>query len=176
MAWVHIMACALVGIAVMLPSINGGPLFDDQALIDLEPKYRDDGWRYLCPRWLALQSYCWTWRVFGYRWRAWHGINLILHAVNISLVYMIVQALWFPLAPWAALTFAVHPLQTSAVGYMSARPGILAATFAYTGFLALVQGDWPGAVLSALLSLLSKEDAWIYLAFWPMLVYFSGRT
>ncbi|HEX8281565.1 MAG TPA: tetratricopeptide repeat protein, partial [Chthoniobacterales bacterium] len=80
----------------------------------------------------------------------------------------------------AALIWAIHPIQTSAVAYVSGRADSLAAAFGFAGlYLALVAlrasgaRVWlctSGAALACLLSALSKEAGLIFLALWPAML------
>jgi tetratricopeptide (TPR) repeat protein len=77
------------------------------------------------------------------------AVNVLLHAVNGCLVYLLVHRLIvmtrpsspppiiLPLA--AALLFAVHPLQAGSVAYIVQRRGILASLFYLLGLLAYLR-------------------------------------
>jgi hypothetical protein len=62
---------------------------------------------------------------------ALHLANVVLHAANAVLVCLLLVRLAMPVAAAfaAALVFAVHPLQSAAVAYVSGRADILAALF-----------------------------------------------
>lgn len=111
-----------------------------------------------------------------------HAVNVALHAANALLVLALLRRLALRhgaegatagLAALAgALLFAVHPVQTEAVTYLSGRSTALAATFALASLLAWVTGreegrPWLAAVVSPLLlaaGLASKE----YVAVLPL--------
>jgi tetratricopeptide (TPR) repeat protein len=99
----------------------------------------------------ALDFSLWGAAPFGY-----HLTNLALHALNSLLAYLLVRRVAADARPPAQLgasplvvntpdraallassLFAVHPLLTEAVGYASARAGLLAATCLLLGALAL---------------------------------------
>jgi tetratricopeptide (TPR) repeat protein len=81
-----------------------------------------------------------------------HVVNVAVHGVNVLLVYWICRectAAWFSLseddyqdlpALLAALLFAVHPLQTEAVTYISGRSSSLMALFYLGSLLAYIKG------------------------------------
>lgn len=117
----------------------------------------------------ALSGY----RVFGY-----HLFNFLLHAANALLVLSVVTVVLrdrkeedtFHPALFAALAFALHPIQTGAVSYISGRAVLLATFFCLSSFLAFTAFRRAGkaggkvaalaiSVLLFLAGLLSKEMA-----------------
>ncbi len=104
--------------------------------------------------------------VFGF-----HLLNLLIHAVNTAFVYFLARRATqeFPGAPafWTALIFAVHPVQTEAVTYISGRSVSLMATFYLGSVLAYIRGSdtrnrfWSQGVSPLLFigGLLTKEIA-----------------
>lgn len=95
-----------------------------------------------------------------------HLTNVIFHALNASLVFLFVRRLdgqHIPLAAACALLFAVHPLHTEAVAWISARKDQLATFFYLLSMLAYLryvrsdkQRDLCGAFGFALIGILSK--------------------
>jgi Flp pilus assembly protein TadD len=94
-------------------------------------------------------------------------VNLILHAANSWLVYLIGRRLlasdrW---AAVAAVAYAVHPVNSEAVNYAVARSSVLSSFLAFSSFWALLRRDegMRGAlglsVTAFGLALLSKEAA-----------------
>ena len=72
---------------------------------------------------------------------AWHLVNLALHALNALLVFLVAAAV-FRLragAVAAGLIFAIHPLNSQAVNYFSARATLLATALVLAAFLAQAQ-------------------------------------
>jgi tetratricopeptide (TPR) repeat protein len=89
----------------------------------------------------AVDRAIWGPRPFGF-----HLSNVLLHALNVLLLFAIAAALARDrpgeqrssptlIAFIAAGTFAVHPVLTSAVGYISARSEILSGAFLLLAFL-----------------------------------------
>jgi protein O-mannosyl-transferase len=118
----------------------------------------------------ALDRWLWDYRPFGY-----HLTNIMLHAAVVVLLYAWIRRLLsdagreedsrMPAFAGAAF-FAVHPLQSEAVGYISGRSEVMCAVWFIGTLLAaraailsrsLVQGTL--AVACALLALASKETA-----------------
>jgi protein O-mannosyl-transferase len=94
---------------------------------------------------LTNLSYALDFSLWGAAPLGYHLTNLALHALNSLLAYLLVRRVGaaprHPAPDRAALLasslFAVHPLLTEAVGYASARAGLLAATCLLLGALAL---------------------------------------
>ena len=163
-------------------SLHGEFITDDQAILDMEElhgkfskgKYRLTKLsRLRSPRALTHWGYYWTWRFLGLRPWGFHVGNVLIHLVNVLLVFRLGQLLGF--APdWtfrAAAVYAVHPLQTQAVAWISGRAGIQMTMFVYAGWILLLTGFWPLAIVSQVLAQKSKEDAWVYLIAWPVLIW-----
>jgi len=90
-----------------------------------------------------------------------HAANVAIHVVNAWLVFMLfARSTTRRIALVGALVFALHPIQTEAVAYVSGRSTSLMALFALASMLAWVCGD--AHYLSAVLlgaALLVKENA-----------------
>src|SRR6266567_762431 len=115
----------------------------------------------------AIDYALWGERPFGY-----HLTNLVIHAANVLLVFALIRRVTENLvtAALAALIFAVHPIQTDAVTYISGRRDLLFTFFylvAFHSYLTYYRRRWssPAIVYFVLflvlwaLSLLSKEMA-----------------
>lgn len=106
-----------------------------------------------------------------------HLVNISLHAANTLLVFLLARRMtggkeapgvpaWGTVPFLAALLFAVHPVQTEAVTYLSGRSMSLMAFFYLAGLLSYVRGStdgrgWTYVVSPVLfvLAVLSKETA-----------------
>ena len=70
----------------------------------------------------------------------YHLSNIIIHALNSILVFFFLLLFFRPLASlWGSLVFAVHPIHTEAVSWISGRPYILSAFFLMASFLFYVR-------------------------------------
>lgn len=80
---------------------------------------------------LTFLSYQLTNRLCGISPACFHGVDLVLHTVNALLVTVILYALLgsSSLAVALGLLFALHPLNTEAVAWASARKDTLSTTF-----------------------------------------------
>jgi hypothetical protein len=115
----------------------------------------------------AIDFAFWGQNPFGF-----HLTNTIIHATNVLLVFSLVLRLTKDLASATitALIFAIHPIQTDSVTYISGRRDELFTTFyilAFHSYLTYYRDRWAGKavvcfllfLLLWLLSLLSKEMA-----------------
>lgn len=188
-AWVPVpAACVAVG-AVLLyaDSLDNPFVYDDYRLIVENPTIQNltgvlpilvrDITRPLVSVSYTVDTAVWGSRPFGY-----HLTNVLLHAVNVILVYwigLLAAADWrrkgggkFGLAPEprvvalaASVLAAAHPVMTQAVGYVSGRSEVLYSLFFLASLLAARQwmraGGWWWLASLALwvLSLASKETA-----------------
>ena len=98
-------------------------------------------------------------------WQLWtagfRATNLLLHALNGWLVYLIACGLSVsPLAALAAAAvYLIHPVQTEAVVSIVGRSELLAATFFFTAWLAFRKGRTGWSVAAYFLAMLAKESA-----------------
>ncbi len=93
---------------------------------------------------------------FGY-----HIVNLAIHLANVALVFFLLRALIgdsFAVVIGTAI-FALHPLQTEAVVYLSGRAELLATGFSILASLLYLSGYRKTAILPAMLAISSKESA-----------------
>lgn len=98
-------------------------------------------------------------------WQTWAPgfrlTNLLLHALNGWLVFLIAESLLgSTLAAWAAsAVYIVHPVQSEAVISIVGRSELLAATFFLTAWLAFRKGRTGWAAAAYFLGALGKESA-----------------
>jgi tetratricopeptide (TPR) repeat protein len=187
------LSLAVVGWAVYINSLTNPFVYDDYRLIvenaaltdprNLQAVVWHDVSRPVVNLTYALDAALWGLRPLGF-----HLTNVLLHAFNVLLVFVVARGLdadsrahrsrgvdgdptQTPArrctgAIVGAGLFAVHPLLSQAVGYVSARADLLCATFVLVAFLAarryLKGASWAWAAMAAgawLLALGSKEVA-----------------
>lgn len=130
---------------------------------------------------LTFLSYAIEYRLFGPDPRYFHLDNIILHLLNIVLLYLFMAALTGqrPLSLFIAALFALHPMLADVVGWISARNYLLAMLFFlssaifYLQYLGYSKKKWMRFGLSVLffiLACLSKSQA-VILA--PLLVFMN---
>jgi hypothetical protein len=139
---------------------------------------------------LTTLSYQWNYAVLGNgpHPAGYHWINLLLHLVNIALVYL-VGLLIFE-APWPAFAmaalWALHPLLTESVTNVVGRAdllasfGVLAGLVCYTRSVVATgwrQAAWlVAAAASSAVGIFSKESAIVVLAVVPIYGLAFGRA
>jgi Flp pilus assembly protein TadD len=196
--WPAVLVLVVVGatIAAFLPALEGRFLdWDDRNNFVENPHYRGLGWpqlrwmfttphlgHYIPVAWmtLGLDYLLWGLDPFGY-----HLTNLLLHAVNAALVYLLavrLLALALPAAApsglaihlgagLAALLFSVHPLRAESVAWITERRDVLSGCFYLLALLLYLRavtapeeglrrgGSYWGSVACFGLALLSKSMA-----------------
>jgi protein O-mannosyl-transferase len=170
-------------------SFQGGLVFDNSSVIGQDPRIRQaahenitsilaGGYRYDRPttglyRPLTTFSYLLNYAVFGNGSRppGYHWANLLLHAVNAALVYVLGIVILGETAPaWAlAAIWGLHPLLTESVTNIVGRADLLAALGVLAGLLCHVKAAaaagrprpaWLAGIAAAqAIGLFSKESA-----------------
>ena len=156
-----------MALVAYLPSLLGPFHFDDyNVIVDYDTVH---SWHTLFDRAgagvraLLKASYALNWTIdpapLGF-----HLVNIALHAANAVLLYFIGRRLMpdnvrnYSLLP--ALLFALHPMQTEAVTYISGRSSSLMATFYLGAILAYLRGaHWGWSCLLFVLALATRETA-----------------
>jgi len=132
----------------------GAPFqFDDRGVILRETAVHSLGWASLHGlRPLLKSSYALCWVVGGGAPLPFHVFNLLVHLLNVELVLRLYTAVtqrssrWpYPtsLGPGVAIAgalFALHPIQTEAVAYVSGRSASLATSFQLLALLLYSEG------------------------------------
>jgi tetratricopeptide (TPR) repeat protein len=192
--WILCAAVAAVAAGLYLHTLAFDFVFDDEHLI-VNNAFLKEPWSPLRAfahhfwhgtpygvgyyRPIVISSFALNGRQLGWGPLGFHLINVLLHAVNASLLFVLARRLRFP--AWAAaLTaalFAVHPVAAWPVGSIVARVDLLPALFVLLAWRAyvslrecdpmtpradLVRAGWLG--LFFLCALLSKESAVAFLA------------
>jgi tetratricopeptide (TPR) repeat protein len=140
-------------IATWSASLFGPFQYDDwNVIVDQPAVHSLAAWWASMPgiRPLLKLSYTLDWTLGGGA-LGFHLTNLLLHAINVLLAWRILLR-WpglpaeaaSPLAFWAALVFALHPVQAESVAYVSGRSMSLMATFWLAAFVAWLRADETG--------------------------------
>jgi len=176
---VSILAIVLVVCGIYANSLYNGFVLDDELIIAGNPATRqlsnisdllfapDVIKPYYRP--LNRASYLIDYQVFGLNPLWFHAVNIIIHALNAVLLYLVASRLLADrsAALVAALLFAAHPANSEAVNFISARNTLLAVCFSLASLLAFLKArekDVRLPLLSAFLfflGLLSKETAFM---------------
>src|SRR5438128_4943395 len=153
--WLLPVLIALVTFVPFLPTLDNQFVnWDDDDNLVENPHYRGLGWTHL--RWMWTTSHIGhyaplTWMPFGLDYLLWgmnpvgyHLTNLLLHAANAAVFYLVARrilglALPGPAqrgnvglaasAAFAALLFAIHPLRVESVAWATERRDVLSGLF-----------------------------------------------
>ena len=161
----------LVTIMAYLPILRGGFIWDDDVLLieNHLVKASDGLYRY----WFTTEaaeyyplagSLRWVeWRLFGMAPLGYHVVNVLLHAANAILVWLVLRRLKILGAWLAALVFAIHPVNVATVAWISEQKNTLSMLFYAVAILLYLkfgeEGRWRCYGLSLVafvLALLSK--------------------
>ena len=174
--------------AVYVPSLRNGYVWDDSALIQRDPFIRS--WRLIAEgfrhflftdatasdfyRPMQRLTYTWDYAWQGFHPALYHFDNILIHALAAVFLFLFVERLLTLLdrpraMQWAALVaglWAIHPLYTSAVCYISGRADPLAALFGFCGLWLALRNTRSATAFAALLffcAICSKESGAIFL-------------
>lgn len=180
--WAWALVAMILSMLCMLPTLqNGWVNWDDGAYVLRNPLIWDLSWEGLKNMFttpeqvglyhpltllsLAVDHTVWEKEAFGF-----HLTNLLLHLVNVSLVFVVMQRLSgkATLAFLVALLFGMHPMHVESVAWISARKDVLYTLFwllslwAYLNHRKSKTGRWIHLFLALLFfiaALLSKAMA-----------------
>ena len=157
-------------------------VFDDIYLVSVNKQIRSLNLPLLLSSYRPIRdiSYAIDLALWGQNPFGFHLSNILLHTANVLLVFALVRRLTKDriAATLTALIFAVHPIQTDAVTYISGRRDVLFTLFyllAFHSYLTYYRSRWSAKavvcfvlfLLLWMLSLLSKEMA----ASLPILIF-----
>ena len=177
----------LLSLGVWSSSFSNGFVWDDHVLIEknvanlssfsFSSIFGQDFWttetdagssNYYRP--LVTLSYVIDYALFGVSSSGFHVTNVILHSLNVALLFFLLTELALPLAVCAAgaALFAVHPALAESVAWVSGRTDLVATTWILLCILVLLAAcktqkpNVPGLLVAGLCclgGLLSKESA-----------------
>ena len=168
------------------PTLWNGLVWDDLPSIAENPRLRTIGaataylfgaegayYRPLVFLAYAGEQAVWGTAAFGY-----HLTNLLLHLSNVLLLRVLARrsGVCEVAALLGAAVFALHPVQTDAVAYVSGRTDLLMTAGALLSCTALL-GQGPalarglGAAAAGAVAMLSKESGYALVVLWPWLAW-----
>ena len=166
------MSSILICIAASLTYVNtlsAEPVFDDLPVLRAVERHSREPiciWLRSLVKWrgddrpFLFLSYRWDNWIFSKNLTGWHWTNIVIHAINSLLVYVILLRFYSTSgALFGSLVFAVHPLATSAVSCIAGRSSSLSAIFYFAAILVAVSGHWLLTIPLGWLSWKCKEDA-----------------
>jgi protein O-mannosyl-transferase len=135
----------LLAILVYLPSLHGGFVWDDESSIIQNHLLRNmDGLREIWAHpslntephyWPITYTSFWVdYQIWGLRAFGYHLTNVLLHAFNGILLWMILRKIEIPGAWFAAAIFAVHPVHVESVAWIIERKDVLSGLFYLLAF------------------------------------------
>jgi tetratricopeptide (TPR) repeat protein len=149
-------------------------VFDDIYLVSVNQQIRSLNLPLLLSSYRPIRdiSYALDFALWGENPFGFHLSSIAIHAANVLLVFALVRRLSDDLvtATLTALIFAIHPIQTDAVSYISGRRDVLFTLFyllAFHSYLTYYRTRWSTKAIVCfllflllwMLSLLSKEMA-----------------
>jgi tetratricopeptide (TPR) repeat protein len=180
--WITLLILAVVTLAVYSASFFNGFVMDDEVIIVNNPQtlsLANVPEVLLAPdlvkpyyRPLNRATYLFDYRLAGMNPAWYHGVNIVIHLGSVILLYLVSLRLLRNrhAAFAAALLFAVHPVNSEAVNFISARNTLLSLFFSLASLLAWMKARENRAAIpigSALLffcGLLCKETAFMMIA------------
>ena len=169
-------ALALVILACLCywPSLGGGFLWDDNALIADDPLIQSfSGLRGIWFSTIPYDYFPLTYTSFWLEWPFWGAdplgyrvINLLLHILSALLFWRLLGRLRVPGAWMGALLFAVHPVNVASVAWIAERKNTLSMVFYLASVLCWVESEgdrnrarwYAGALGFFVLAALSKSS------------------
>lgn len=97
---------------------------------------------------------------------AYHADNVILHLVNVGLVFVLLAQTWPAL--FGAAVFALHPMQTESVAYISSRADLIATMGVLLALIALERRQWWAVLVASVCAVLGKETAIVVAVLVPL--------
>lgn len=189
-------------IAAYSNTLNAPFAFDDLVYITNNPAIRElsNLWPPLGTRYIGYLSFALNYRIGGYDVTGYHVFNIAVHIVNSLLVYEMASLVLScqPLrgtfaqskgrvALFASLLFALHPIQTQSVVYITQRFASIATLFYLLSIVLYLKwrsdekrghGVYFLSVLAALLAMRSKEISFTLpvMAAFLEFTFFSGNV
>ncbi len=141
---------ALLTFAAYLPALKAGFVWDDAAVTDNPLLRTSNGlWRiWSNPSanlneghyWPMVYSSFWMeYHLWGLHPVGYHLVNVLLHIVNVLLIWALLIRLKFPGAWLASALFGIHPVHVESVAWIIERKDVLSAAFGLLSALTLMQ-------------------------------------
>jgi Flp pilus assembly protein TadD len=138
-------AIVLLTIAVYVPAIRAGFIWDDNDYLTENPLITDPGG--LAKIWFSTdqpsQYFPLVYTTFRVEHAVWgmnplgfHLVNVLLHIANALLLWLILRRLSIRGAWLAAAIFALHPMQVESVAWVTERKNVLSTLFYLLALLA----------------------------------------
>lgn len=155
-------------LAAYLPVFRAGFVWDDDTFLTSNALiHAPDGlWRMWftgqgIDYWPLTSSTLWAeWRWWGMHPLGYHVTNLALFIAACGLLWALLRRLAVPGAYFAALLFALHPLNVESVAWITQRKNLIALVFYLLSLIGFISPGWYWASLAAfVLAMLGKTSA-----------------
>jgi tetratricopeptide (TPR) repeat protein len=185
---------AAITVLVYCPAMRGGFIWDDGDMLTNNPLIKSAaGLRDIWAGQKLTDYHPLTYSVFWLEWRCWgmnpagyHVVNILLHAANVVLLWLVLRKLRIPGCWLAALLFGVHPVCVASVAWIAELKNTLSMWFFLAAFLCWLQSDdgeklnrpWYAlALFCFLLALLAKVSVVVFPALLLLLAWWrNGRV
>ena len=139
--WKNASLLFLLAVLPFLPALNAGFLnWDDDLYLTENPSISSpDGWRETLSRFssdaniypVVFASFRLENRLWGMNPLGYHASNIVLHGFVVVLLFALFLRLGAEerVAWWAALLFAIHPMQVATVAWVTERKSLLGCLF-----------------------------------------------
>ena len=153
---VQVLLLVVVPCACYWPAMNGEFLWDDELVTTHSPQIRSlDGLWQIWFSTAPLDYYPLTNTSFWLQWRLWgnqpagyHWVNLALHVAGAFLFWRLLRVLRLPGAWFAALLFAIHPVNVASVAWIAELKNVLSMAFYLASLISFARwrerSDAPG--------------------------------
>ncbi len=167
-------AIVLCTLLAYRPAMSAGYVWDDDYHLTESVIVKDNAlYRIWCTTEMAnywpisWTSYWLEYQLWGLEPAGYHIVNVLIHIASALLVFRILARLNVPAASFAALVFAIHPVNVESVAWISQRRNVLSLFFYLAALLCYLHVDasghakkWYGlAVACFVLAMLSKGSA-----------------
>ena len=136
----------LVVVSYLPAMLWGGFVWDDRIITNAEPVREVSGlWQiWFSPSAIGEEGHYWPlvyttfWlehKLWGFDPTGYHVVNVLLHLVNVLLLWHLLRRLVVPGAWVVAAVFAVHPLHVESVAWVIERKDLLSGLFYFSAVL-----------------------------------------
>lgn len=188
-------AVVLLVVAVYLPALKGGFIWDDDAHLTANPRMAS--WAGLVELWtsrwavyypLTSTTFWVLRRLFGLEPFFYHAFTLALHIASALLFARVLRGLRVPGAMLGALVFALHPLNVESVAWITELKNTQSLLFLMLSALFLIRSgalpdnqlrDWSALLASKVFfvcAVLSKPSVVMWPAVILVLLWWRGRA
>ena len=91
--------------------------------------------------------------LWGLNPAGFHGVNIFLHAANAALIWMVCRSLGLRYGYFAAVIFAIHPVNVESVAWITERKNVLSGFFYLLSLAAFLSYEKKGRASSYMASL-----------------------